>query len=327
MNGRERGKRLVEDIYAAYERAAVDRRPNRLRPSELGHECSRYLWIRYRWADEFEAFEGRMHRLFETGHLQEDRLADDLRKVGSRIVSRDPHNPKEQISFEAMNGHCKGFLDSVGQDIPHADNEWCLVEYKTHSSKSFKQLEKDGVAVAKPQHYAQMQLYMKQHNLPEALYFSVNKDTDELYCEFVEFDDHYAESLYRKGEMVIFSPQIPDRISNNPTFFKCKMCSASKTCFKDELPIRTCRSCRFGEPQPDTASGMPTWRCKVHEKWLDLDDQKAGCQWHRYNPHFVRGEEVSATETDTTLTYTYQDGDVEFIDNGPASDQIKKRTA
>jgi len=321
MNGRERGKLLRDEIFAAYEAKQDARRPNRLRPSELGHECARYLWYRFRWADEHETFEGRMLRLFDTGHSQEDRMIADLRSVGAEVYARDPDNPKEQIAMEMLNGHSKGFLDGVGGNIPHANSEWCVVECKSHSEKSFKALEKDGVEIAKPQHYGQMQLYMKHHKLDEALYISVCKNTDDIYCEFVPYNQRYAEALENKAKTIVALKSIPPRINNNPTFFKCKFCSAHAVCHQGALPPRSCRTCQY--VTPDLVGEVKQgWTCTLQDKSLDLDDQRRGCEYHRYNPHMVKGTNTEERVVGSNVTYVYVDENGQiYEDAGPAGDK------
>lgn len=290
MDGKERGKLLVQQIYDVYRARTEDRRPNRIRPSELGHPCAKYLWFRYRWADKFERFDGRMLRLFQTGHLAEDRMKGDLIDVGSYVYSHDPEDSRSQISM-THGSHVKGFLDGVAENVPHANHDYVLVEYKTHSAKSFKQLEKEGVAKAKVQHYAQMQVYMHKHNLKEALYFSVNKDTDDLYAEFVEYREDYAKSLLDRADMVAYSPSPPPGVSDRPDYFLCKFCSAADTCYKISRPPRSCRTCEFGKPMEGEPGELPEWQCGKHGLVLDLDDQRRGCDDHRYNKHMIEGED------------------------------------
>lgn len=341
--GRERGQLLVRQIYEEYEARAKDRRPNRLRPSELGHECTRHLWIRYRWADKFERFEGRMLRLFESGHHQEPRMVSDLRSVGATVYAVDPDNPKEQISCGILDGHSKGYLDGVAQFVPHSNEEWVLTEFKTHSEKSFKSLEKDGVERAKPQHYAQMQLYMQEHSLKEALYFSVNKNTDHLYAEFVPYNERYADTIVRKANGVVFHPAIPARINNSGTYFTCKMCSSKETCFYEQRPPRTCRTCMFGHPATMSeliAAGnekaiqakrdgrkidVPFWHCTKHSSLLDLQDQKDGCGKHRYNPQLISANGGTETFIHDEPCYEYvgEDGEI-YTDMGPKGDRAKE---
>lgn len=323
MNGRERGRLLRDDIFAAYEANADERRPNRLRPSELGHECTRYLWLRFRWADTFERFEGRMHRLFATGHSQEDRLIADLRRLGAEVFARDPDNPAEQISVTVLDGHSKGFLDGIAGAVPHTRHEWILVECKTHSEKSFKQLVDSGVEISKPQHYAQMQLYMHEHALPEALYIAVNKNNDDLFCEFCDYNERYALNLKNKAERIIYGADIPPKINASPTFFKCKMCSASPTCHGGELPSRSCRTCVHSRPmsledKQRFETHEPDWLCELRgAARLDLKAQKAGCAEHRYHPDMVGG----VFQREENGAHTYEKAGATYVDSGPIGDK------
>lgn len=285
MDGRDRGKLLRDEIFASYERASDDRRPNRIRPSEIGHPCLRYLWLRYRWADRFERFDGRMLRLFETGHSQEDRLANDLRSVGAQVTTRNPDNPRQQLSFDSAHGHIKGFLDGIATGVPHADAVEVLTEMKTHSAKSFKELNKHGVAKAKQQHYAQMQLYMRQYALKEGLYLAVNKDDEDLYCEFVPYNERYARSLLERADVVINARTIPPRISEDPSSFACRFCNASDVCHNLERPVASCRTCEHGRPLLEKGQELPVWSCAKHGHDLDLDDQKKGCGDYEINVH------------------------------------------
>jgi hypothetical protein len=59
-----------------------------------------------------------------------------------------------------------------------------------------------------------------------------------------------------------------------------------------------------------------------HEKTLDLNEQRAGCEMHRFNPDFVAGQELEERATDETVTYVYQlaDGEI-WEDAGPAGDK------
>jgi hypothetical protein len=300
MNGRERGKLLREAIFAAYEAKAEDRRPNRLRPSEMGHECARHLWYRFRWADEHETFEGRMHRLFETGHSQEDRMVSDLRRVGAEVHARNPDNPVEQISITILDGHSKGYLDGIAGGVPFATDEWVLLECKTHSEKSFKALERDGVQIAKPTHYAQMQPYMLEHGLVEGLYIAVNKNNDDVYCEFVTYNPKFTNALLHKANEVIFYDSVPGKINESGTYLTCKWCSSRSVCHEKAAPPVSCRTCHFAKPmsaEKQAAYGIsePLWLCTQFDRVLSLDAQRAGCD--DYVPHKIFNGCVSARGT------------------------------
>lgn len=54
---------------------------NHLGASLIGRECSRYLWYVFRWVYH-KQFDGRMYRLFNRGHREEDRFCEWLRGIG-----------------------------------------------------------------------------------------------------------------------------------------------------------------------------------------------------------------------------------------------------
>lgn len=342
-DGRERGAKLRDDIYAAYERAQETRRPRSLRPSAIGRECERSLWMSFRWAEELKMFSGNMLRLFETGHSQEDRLVGDLKRLGVEVAVRDQDDPKKQIGFELFDGHMNGFIDLAAVDVPHSTQEWVIGECKSHNAKSFAKLEKEGVAVSKPEHYAQSQMYLHAFDVQEALYLAASKDTDRLYFEFLPRDQRYIDRIIDKGNRIIFGYGAPPKINKSGDFFVCKMCDARAVCQEGKLPDRSCRTCMAGRPIPshqvpipedwphDPISGLPVdwvppkgaWWCDIHETTLSLDAQKAGCEAHRYHTGMVDGDntEAEADPDGISENYVYRmkDGST-WVDRGPAHD-------
>lgn len=56
--------------------------------SEIGDECQRKLWYRFRWFYT-PKFDPRLKRLFNRGHLEEDRFVDYLRGIGCEVQQFD----------------------------------------------------------------------------------------------------------------------------------------------------------------------------------------------------------------------------------------------
>lgn len=325
MNGKERGRKLRDAVFAAYAEQQETRRPNSVRPGDIGKPCTRALWYAFHWADKLEKFEGRMLRLFETGHSQEDRLLADLRRVGGHVIARDPDDAIKQISIRTLGGHMTGYLDGVASNVPFALAEWVLTECKTHNDKSFKALVADGVEVAKPEHFAQMQIYLDEHKLEEALYCAVGKNDDDLYFEFVAHNPSYIARLRQKAHFVAFSPRPPAKINEKPEYYLCKMCKGFDVCHRGELPERNCRTCRESvcvetKCVPVGSKPEPIWHCGLHNRPLTLDEQRAGCGDHRYNEGLVNGKMIEEGDTSHGFAITYQmngTGEI-WQDVGPA---------
>jgi hypothetical protein len=298
--------RTLDLIYAWY---AAQPRPERtyLGASVIGAECSRQLWYGFRWADTPEELTGRKIRLFETGHLEEARLLGDLRRAGVKVWTRDPDTGK-QWGVEAVDGHFQGHADGVGLGIPDAPKTAHLLEVKTHSGKSFKALVKAGdVKVAKPEHWSQMQIYMRLLRLERALYMASSKETDEIYVERIELDRAAADLLIEKASRIIHSHSPPAKLHEDPNAkmaFACGYCPAKNVCHGGDFARRNCRTCISATPVP---GGQ--WHCDHHNKVLSLKEQEAGCISHLYLPALVPGEQIDATEEPHRLVdYRMPDG-------------------
>lgn len=282
--------------------------------SAIGQECERRLWYGFRWATNGETFEGRMKRLFDRGHREEHTFVAELRGIGCTVHDIDPSSG-QQFRFKAVAGHFGGGIDGVALGVPEAPKTWHLVEFKTHNDKSFSALLKQGVEASKPEHYAQMQVYMHLAQLERALYLAVNKNDDSLYSERVRYDEAAAQALMAKAERVIYAPEPLPRLSEDPAFYKCKMCPMAAVCHGERLPPRSCRTCLHATPAKD---GDGTWTCaKYGGAEIPLDAQREGCDSHLYIPALLQkwGEAVDANEDDNWVEYRAADGLV--FRNGP----------
>jgi len=252
--------------------------------SAIGKECWRALWYGFHLASPTQ-FNGRMYRLFQTGHLAEPRFCDDLRSIGCTVWECDPATGK-QFSYSDVYGHMRGNLDAVAKGIPTGGGKPHLVEMKTHSDKSFAKLKKDGVKKAKPEHWIQMNTYMGWAGLERALYLAVNKDTDDLYTERLEFDKVVFEKTIAKAETIIFLPAPPAKISEDPKYYLCNWCDHQAVCHGHRVPQVTCRSCVHATPERD---GDARWSCAKAgpESSIPVEVQRVGCPQHLPLPFLV----------------------------------------
>lgn len=253
----------VTAIYE-YHKKRGDSEPQRgyLGASIIGHECDRFLWFTFRNCVT-KSFDGRMYRLFETGHLAEPRFVNELRSIGCEVIDHDPQLG-DQIAVHGVSGHFSGHMDAVALGIPEAPKTWHVGEFKTHNDKSYTKLKSTGVKVAKPLHYAQMQVYMGLGHMDRAIYLAVNKDTDELYSERIEFNSKEFKGIMARAERIITAQQPPDRCASRQDDFRCKFCDAAALCWGTgstalPLPCVTCRTCCHATPYIGDDEG--TWSC------------------------------------------------------------------
>lgn len=194
-----------------------------LRASQLGDECDRKLWYIYHWCLPGESFSGRMYRLFDRGHREEDRFIRALEGIGVTVF-----NQQEEVS--ALDGRLTGHIDGQAIGVPEAPKTVHVLEFKTFNDKTFKELKSKGVEGAKFQHFVQLQIYMFLLGIDRALYLAINKNDDEIYQERIELNRKFAESQIARGKRIIEAQEPPARISEKPEWFKCKYCPAWSIC-------------------------------------------------------------------------------------------------
>lgn len=279
----------VDAIYQAYENKREPARGH-LGGSLIGRECERELWYSFRWVLD-PAHSGRVLRLFERGQLEERTFEDNLRAAGVDVQTLDPTTGK-QFRVSAVGGHFAGSLDGRAVGILEAPKTEHVLEFKTHGEKSFKDLTRNGVEKSKPEHYAQMQVYMHLSNLTRAFYLAVNKNTDELYSERIKLDKYFAGSMIDKATSIITADEPPKQISTDPTWFKCKFCDYSDVCHKQAAVNKNCRTCRHATP---ILNGNADWSCANNDNdVIPFDFQRTGCDQYDRHPSLK-------TEADTTF--------------------------
>ena len=268
-------------IDKAHEARAEGPRPH-LGASLIGHPCDRWLWISFRHA-VIEKFPGRILRLFRRGQNEEAIIVQDLRAIGVDIKSTGANQAR--VDFGK---HFSGSIDGViTGGIPGKEKSKAIIEEKTHGDKSFKALVKDGVEKSKPMHWAQCQIYALGKGLERALYFAINKNTDEIYTEWIHLDKPAAERLVARAHRITMSERMPEGISQDGSWYECKYCPAWDFCFGSKLTKEVnCRTCAHVTPLENS-----TWRCERYAaEPIPFEHQRTGCESHVLNPQLVPWE-------------------------------------
>lgn len=290
----------VQAIYDAY-KARGDAEPQRgyLGASIAGHGCDRVLWYTFRGVIR-EDKEGRIYRLLERGDLEESRLVADLRAIGCEVLDRDPATG-EQFEVSDLGGHFSGHFDAAVLGVPEAPKAWHVGEFKTANAKHFAKIQKEGVRAAKPEHYAQMQLYMGQTGMDRALYLACNKDTDELYSERVKFDSAFYKRLMERVGRIIRASKPPERVASRSDDWRCKFCAGHALCWGSAdkpavpIPAQTCKSCCHSTPITEGTGAR--WRCERYDAEVD-PEVGAECPTHLLLPGMVSFAEAVDAEDD-----------------------------
>jgi hypothetical protein len=247
--------------------------------------------------------EGRLERLFQTGHLFEAKIIADLRAIGCEVFDRNPENPDEQLRV-VHSPWFMGSCDGVIRHVPGAEVTPHLLEIKTMNDKNYQDWKRRGVKESKPVYYAQMQVYLKGLSLTRALFVSMNKNTSEIEVERVHYDPVAAEYYAAKADRIAFASEPPEMNES----FACRWCEHFGVCMDGGWSSINCRTCLHSQLFEDGV-----WRCLWHNVELNLENQKTGCSDHLFIPALVPGVQEDANEEEHTVTYRLPDGKL-FID-------------
>lgn len=289
----------AQAIFKWYESKSDTPRPY-LGASIIGEKCNRALWYNFRQV-KIVRFEGRMLRLFDTGNREEARFTEELRGIGCQVFETDPATG-QQFEISDVFGHFSGHADGVAQGLPEAPKAWALLEFKTHSDKSFAELIKKGVEKSKSKHWIQMHVYGHKLKLERALYIARNKNNDDLYSEWIHIDSSIAEKAIERAGKIIFSETPPERMSDDPAYWECKFCDFYNVCHENAAPRKNCRTCCKATPLAEGTTGE--WLCERYGEKIPFDVQLEGCDEHLFIPPLIS----YATPTDagdTWVEYTH----------------------
>ena len=246
--------------------------------SQLGHPCDRWLWLSFRWAVQ-PKFPGRILRLFRRGQMEEATIVSDLRAIGMDIRGTSGKQTRVDLGC-----HVSGSLDAIVESgVPEAPKKRHIAEFKTHSKKSFDDLDKHGVEKSKPEHFVQMQLYMHGTEIDRALYLAVCKDDDRIYTERVAYDKAVAMKAIERGHRLALEDHMPPPISTDPSWYQCKFCDAHEFCHESKTTKHVnCRTCAHS-----TATKASEWHCVRWDAVVPLEAQHTGCEGHVLHPDLV----------------------------------------
>jgi hypothetical protein len=249
------------------------RKRNYLGMSEIGEDCWRMLWYRFRNVLE-EHLTINSILAIEDGYNQEEITAKRLRLVkGIELDTVDP-NTGEQFEYKFFGGHFCGHSDGIIKGILEAPRTTHIWENKAVNDKKFKTLlalildvgEKQALEKWDETYYAQAQIYMESSKLTRH-YLTVSNSGGRKYTSVrTELKPKVAISLKAKAENIITADRPPNRLSENRSFYKCGWCAMKEICFDSKVPAVNCRTCAFSEPDITDKNMSGAWTCLRKDK-------------------------------------------------------------
>ena len=181
-------------------------------------------------------------RIFERGHLNEESMVTWMRGAGFNLRTHKANG--EQYGFSVAEGRLQGHIDGVFVDGPAGFAYPALWETKNLNAKSWRDVEKKGLAISKPVYAAQVAVYQAYLDLHEhpAIFTAVNADTMEIYAELVPFDAALAQRMSDRAVRVITATEASEllpRAFADPSHFECKFCAYAERCWNASENTRT----------------------------------------------------------------------------------------
>ena len=204
--------------------------------SSLGDPCSRKIQYRYMGVetDVENQFSSKVLRIFEFGHVIEDMAHGWIYNAGFDLKSTDKNG--EQFGFSIADDQIRGHIDGVicgGSDDFKYPMLW---ECKSANERSFNEFVRKGVRQVNLTYASQIALYQAYMDLTEnpALFTVINKNTCDIYYEFVDFDKELAQKTSDKAVEILKAVQhdeILPRVAMDSDYFLCKNCEFRSTCW------------------------------------------------------------------------------------------------
>jgi len=200
--------------------------------SLIGESCARKIWYKFnRFPEEKSQWADIANCATDSGHWAEKITADRLKQVpGIELHTHQPDG--SQYGWSAFEGKFKGHVDGLIRGLlqaPKAPHVW---EHKDKDHKKFsdfqsvkeKHGEKDTLRNWNEIYYAQAQVNMHYFQI-DRHYMTVSYAGARKYdsCR-TEYNGADAEKYIDRAYKIINTDAPPPRISENPDFFKCKIC-------------------------------------------------------------------------------------------------------
>ena len=289
--------------------------------SGIGSACARAVWYDFRWATPRKISATGL-RAIQDGYANEELTAARLRRVpGLQLWTTGEDG--QQIGCTDHSGHFRGHLDGVILGLLQAPKTPHVWENKAVNEKKFNALKKQITEVGEKSalrewdmaYFAQAQLYMHYQGLKRH-YLTVNTPggRDTISCR-TEYDAQAAQRWIEIAHQLIAREHPPERISNDPAYYRCKWCHHHALCHGEAYPKPTCRSCAHVTPMLDEVGG---WHCRKWQDRIPVEAQYTGCESHLYHPEFLNHvRPVHANLEENWICYQYTQNS-QILCNGPA---------
>ncbi len=196
--------------------------------SIMGHDCSRAIWY------SGSGMKGRPWPVktllkFEDGHRTEDLMAERLRLLPFVRL----HSQQAEVTLGFIKGHIDGVIEGLCESgAPHV---W---ECKAVDEDGFKKLQKavtvhgesDALKHWEPRYYVQAVLYMAGMGLTRHYLTVCTPGGRDFMAIRARANPAYVKTILERARRIAQSKNPPERLSNRPDHWQCKMCQYTGEC-------------------------------------------------------------------------------------------------
>lgn len=269
---RERIKHGVKtDINTLWQSKRTNKFKTRINPSSVGEECAAATFFDFHWVTAPGEADGRMARYNSRGETNEAGFVEWLRETGWTVEEIDPATGK-QWAVSAFHSHMWGKCDGIASHPIYTGGERLLLEFKYINYKRFSTLATKPLIVEDLKYYIQVQIYLRELNLPAAIFIPANRNDEDFEPIVIPYDAAQLDLIYKKIETILSTKVIPAKIGQSEAFYKCKFCDHIGVCHQGKQPAVNCRSCLNCVP---TFNG--NFRCEKWNAEIPHDVVKTGC--------------------------------------------------
>lgn len=289
--------------------------------SGIGQTCRRRLWMDFRWCSP-SSFDAATLKRFEDGHTGEAIMATRLKMVAGINLRTVDRRTGRQFACVDHGGHFRGHLDGKIVGLFQADVTDHVWEHKQVDGKKFQALErlkkgkgeKKALAAWDGVYHAQACVYMHYTDMTRHYLTCSTPGGRETTSVRTKANPAVAARLVDKALEIIQADHPPEKISQDPAWWQCKMCHHHPICHGQavsevtsrEIPEVTCRSCCHATAE---MSGDGDWSCALWPHGpIPLDAQRAGCPRHVFIPALLPWKSTDANPGENWVAYRTEDG-------------------
>lgn len=205
----------------------------RYSPSDLGMNCKRFLFFGFVNAPFDDNFTDDTNRTLEIGNRIHSMFQEIMKKWDGKTHIKSEHYFQVPLTKDDPNIIFSGSIDDIHM---YPNVGMVIVEYKSINGFAIKYLN----GKPKPEHIAQIQMYMHYTGIQKGVVVYINKNTSEIEEYRLKYDKEEAmkwiefikDTQYNYVDKLELPP-IPDDGCHNKSSFPCSYCKYKKICYEN----------------------------------------------------------------------------------------------